>query len=73
MLCRFGRCPDIILMSSALWDINRYGPDALHPFKRNMVDLMELLQKHLSSRTQVMFLTQLSLNAVQYILFFRKV
>jgi hypothetical protein len=41
----------------ALWDINRWGPDGIDKFKKNIHSLMKLFKKCLPSYTQVVWMT----------------
>ena len=33
---RFGSYPDLVVINSALWDINRWGPGGIEEFKMNI-------------------------------------
>jgi len=50
---KFGSYPDVLIMSSALWDINRWGPKGMQDFQGNMRRLMRLLKDLLPTYTQV--------------------
>ena len=42
-----------LLLFQALWDINRWGPDGIDMFKKNIHLLMSLFKKCLPEYTQV--------------------
>ncbi len=54
---RYGSFPDVILLNSALWDINRWGPRGIQGFKENLHKLMALFNQILPERTQVIWMT----------------
>jgi len=54
---KYGSYPDVIMINSALWDINRWGGKGIEKFKRNMIRLMELLKTVLPQYTQVIWMT----------------
>jgi len=56
---RFGSYPDMILINSALWDINRWGPRGILYFRDNIKNLMDHLKFSLrdSPHTQVVWMT----------------
>jgi len=49
--------PDLIVILSALWDINRWGPDGIDDYVRNCPRLLQLLSQTFPSSTQVIWLT----------------
>jgi len=53
----WGRYPDIILINSGLWDINRYGKRGLKDYTQNMRFLMDMLKTTLPRYTQVIWCT----------------
>jgi len=63
--CRFirdymrthGSYPDIMIINSALWDINRWGPRGIEYYHKDVEDLMRLLKSALQPRTQVIWMT----------------
>ena len=54
---QWGSYPDLIVMNSALWDINRWGGRGIEMFRENMQDLIELFQSVLPMRTQMIWMT----------------
>ena len=53
----YGSFPDVILINSALWDINRWGPRGPEEYKPNLTLLLELFCDILPEHTQVIFMT----------------
>jgi len=49
--------PDLILVLSCLWDINRWGSGGIAGYKTNCRDLLRHVKKHMSAKTQVIWLT----------------
>jgi len=49
--------PDIVLVLSALWDINRWGPHGISDYKENCPKLLKLLTASYPQSTQVIWLT----------------
>lgn len=49
--------PDLILVLSCLWDINRYGSGGIAGYKKNCEELLTHVKKHMSAKTQVIWLT----------------
>ncbi|CAH0763119.1 unnamed protein product [Bemisia tabaci] len=49
--------PDIIVMNSTLWDINRWGPDGIKMFKSNLVKLMQLVSASIQQKCMFLWLT----------------
>ena len=44
---------DVIMINSALWDINRWGPNGIKHFKSNIFELLNHLKKDISkSKTE---------------------
>ena len=54
---KFGSYPDVIMVNSALWDINRWGPSGIKSFNENIVSLMEMFTRILEDYTQVIWMT----------------
>jgi len=54
---KFGSYPDLILMNSALWDINRQGPRGPKDYLDNMHSCMELFKSTLPHYTQFVWFT----------------
>lgn len=54
---KFGAFPDVIMMSSALWDINRWGPKGPRDYRGNLSQIFGLLKGILPMRTQVIWMT----------------
>jgi len=54
---KFGAYPDLILMNSALFDINRYGGKGISKYKENIKLLMDFFRTTLPARTQVVWMT----------------
>jgi len=52
-----GSYPDIIIINSALWDINRWGPHGIENYHKDVEELMSLLKRALNPRTQVIWMT----------------
>ena len=53
----YGTYPDLIIINSALWDINRWGPSGPEKYKPNLKKLLKLFHGNLPDRTQVIFMT----------------
>ena len=51
------RDPDLILVLSCLWDVNRWGPGGIKNYKANCEDLLRYVRKEMSSSTQLVWLT----------------
>jgi len=49
--------PDLILVLSALWDINRWGPEGIPNYIKNCRKLLSLVKNTFSSSTQLIWLT----------------
>jgi len=49
--------PDLILVLSALWDINRWGPEGIPDYIKNCRRLLNLVKNTFSSSTQLIWLT----------------
>jgi len=49
--------PDLILILSALWDINRWGPDGIPNYIKNCRSFLSLVRRNLPSSTQLIWLT----------------
>lgn len=49
--------PDIIVMNSTLWDVNRWGWNGVEAFKDNMNELMRLFKTSLPPTTLVIWVT----------------
>jgi len=59
-LLRFKRrhgSPDLILVLSALWDINRWGPEGIPNYIKNCRKLLSLVKNTFSYSTQLIWLT----------------
>lgn len=54
---KYGSYPDLILINSALWDINRWGGKGIEMFRDNMIRLMDLFKSVLPLYTQVIWMT----------------
>jgi len=48
--------PDLIIILSALWDINRWGPSGIEFYKKNCKALLEKVQGTFSDQTQLIWL-----------------
>jgi len=48
--------PDLIIILSALWDINRWGPSGIEFYKKNCKALLEKVHATFSSATQLIWL-----------------
>eukprot|EP00095_Tigriopus_kingsejongensis_P009287 maker-scaffold175_size286436-snap-gene-1.51 protein:Tk09287 transcript:maker-scaffold175_size286436-snap-gene-1.51-mRNA-1 annotation:"FAM113A" len=53
----FGAYPDMVIINSALWDINRWGPLGIEEYRKNIQRLFDLLEHCLPSRSQVVWMT----------------
>nr|ACO10626.1 FAM113A [Caligus rogercresseyi] len=53
----FGSYPDVIVMNGALWDLSRWGVNAVVSYKESIIKLFELLKELLPPYTQVIWLT----------------
>lgn len=51
------RPPDLVVILSALWDINRWGPGGIDAYVRNCPNLLQLLSATFPASTQVIWLT----------------
>ena len=49
--------PDLILVLSALWDINRWGPEGIPNYIKNCRKLLSLVKNTFSYSTQLIWLT----------------
>ena len=49
--------PDLILILSALWDINRWGPEGIPNYIKNCRKFLNLIKNTFSSSTQLIWLT----------------
>jgi len=49
--------PDLILVLSALWDINRWGPEGITDYRTNCRRLLSLVSREFPSSTQLIWLT----------------
>jgi len=49
--------PDLILILSALWDINRWGPEGIPNYIKNCRKFLTLIKNTFSSSTQLIWLT----------------
>ena len=49
--------PDLILILSALWDINRWGPDGIPNYIKNCRSFLSLIRRTFPSSTQLIWLT----------------
>ena len=59
---QFCSSPDVIMINSALWDINRWGPDGIQMFQKNIKYLMSHLKHSIKyhrsqHETQVIWMT----------------
>jgi hypothetical protein len=67
---QFGSFPDLILINSALWDVNRWGPNGIELFRDNIDRLFRLFDEILPQDTQVGELTTSSVNRIPPKLYF---
>ncbi|XP_046658443.1 PC-esterase domain-containing protein 1A-like [Homalodisca vitripennis] len=51
--------PNVIVINSCLWDINRWGPNGVPEYKDNMVRLMRLMSRNLPKDCLVIWTTAL--------------
>jgi len=49
--------PDLIVVLSCLWDINRWGSEGIQQYRDNCGKLLRFIKTQLGARTQVMWLT----------------
>ncbi|XP_039282399.1 PC-esterase domain-containing protein 1A isoform X2 [Nilaparvata lugens] len=55
--------PNVVFISSLLWDITRWGPDGVDAYKENMVKLMDLMKSTLPPSTLVIWGTTLPISS----------